>query len=253
VGTETANESGVIRLFELGFITGGYNKAIALLKAGAFMVVPSAPSLVILEQDPDYRQAMRGSDFAIPDSGFMLLLLKLFKGISIQKLSGLEFLRCFLKEEMLRQQPCVFLVNPNEQEQRANHHYLQSLGIQITGQDHYIAPLYGQGSIADDKLLSVINARRPRFVLINLGGGVQERLGYFLKTHLDYQPGIICTGAAIAFLTGKQVEIPGIVDRLYLGWLMRCLSKPSVYVPRYLGALRLVGMVWKTEVVRGEG
>jgi len=237
-----------LRMFELNFLGGGYIAAWHQLTEGALMVVPAAPALVTLEEDINYKQAMLGSDFAIADSGFMVLLLRLFKGVRIAKFSGLEFLRAFLQEEMLRQPGSLFLIDPSEVEKAANNAYLRSLGILLEDSDHYVAPMYGKGGIQDAGLLARLHVKRPRFIMINLGGGVQEKLGYYLKTHLDYRPGIICTGAAIAFLTGKQVSIPEFADRLYLGWLMRCLSRPSVYVPRYLGALRLIPMVWKADV-----
>ncbi len=118
-----------------------------------------------------------------------------------------------------------------------------------TDSDHYVAPIYGKGHILDFNLVEILNTKRPRFILINLAGGVQEKLGYFLKTQLDYRPAIICTGVAIAFLTGRQARIPEFADRFYLGWLMRCLYKPGVYIPRYLSGLKLIPMLLKSEVV----
>ena len=240
-----------VKLFGLNFLTGGYNDIKNRLFNGALMVAPSAPSLVILDEDIDYRQAMLGSDFAICDSGLMVLLLRLFKDIQIKKHSGLEFLRRFLKETVLMEHHVLFMIEPSEEDKVANQYYLYSLGIKIEKTDHYVAPMYGNNAIQDAKLLELVMIKKPRFILINLGGGVQEKLGYYLKTNLDYRPGIICTGAAIAFLTGKQVGIPEFADRFYLGWLMRCLWRPTVYIPRYLTGLKLILMIWRAEVEQG--
>ena len=62
-------------------------------------------------------------------------------------------------------------------------------------------------------------------------------------------PAILCTGAAIAFLTGGQATIPKWADRLYLGWLFRILQSPRKYFYRYLQAARLpfVLNAWKSE------
>jgi UDP-N-acetyl-D-mannosaminuronic acid transferase (WecB/TagA/CpsF family) len=64
-----------------------------------------------------------------------------------------------------------------------------------------------------------------------------------LKQNLQPLPAIHCIGAAIAFLSGDQVRIPLWVDRLYLGWLLRCLSQPRRYVPRYWSARKLVKLM----------
>ena len=98
---------------------------------------------------------------------------------------------------------------------------------------------------------SLIKENKPKYVIINLGGGVQEVLGSFIKKETEncvYKPIIICTGAAIAFLTGSQVKIPTIIDRIYLGWLARCISNPKVFVPRYLRGFNLVWLVMKNKI-----
>jgi UDP-N-acetyl-D-mannosaminuronic acid transferase (WecB/TagA/CpsF family) len=64
-----------------------------------------------------------------------------------------------------------------------------------------------------------------------------------LKRACDFRPGIHCIGAAIGFLSGNQVGIPPWADKYYLGWLCRCLSEPSKFIPRYWLAIRLVPLM----------
>jgi len=85
----------------------------------------------------------------------------------------------------------------------------------------------------------MIKKDKPRYIVINLGGGVQELLGSYLKFNLDYKPSIICSGAAIAFLTGQQAKIPLIFDKFYLGWLVRIIFNPSAFISRYIKAFKL--------------
>jgi N-acetylglucosaminyldiphosphoundecaprenol N-acetyl-beta-D-mannosaminyltransferase len=92
-------------------------------------------------------------------------------------------------------------------------------------------------------LLAVLRQRRPAHVFVCVGSGVQEKLGISLKRQLDYSPGIHCLGAAIAFLSGDQARIPAWADRLALGWLVRCIRDPKVFVPRYLRAFELAYLV----------
>lgn len=107
----------------------------------------------------------------------------------------------------------------------------------------YVAPIYPKDNIVDYKLLNILENLKPKFILINLGGGVQERLGLFLKNNLSYKPSIICTGAAIAFFTGNQGKTPVWFDKLCLGWLFRCISNPKLYIKRYYNALRLIPLM----------
>jgi UDP-N-acetyl-D-mannosaminuronic acid transferase (WecB/TagA/CpsF family) len=79
--------------------------------------------------------------------------------------------------------------------------------------------------------------------MLTIGGGTQEKLGFYLKRHLSFLPAIHCIGAAIAFLSGDQVRIPAWADQLFLGWLFRCLYQPSRYIPRYWEARKLFSLM----------
>jgi UDP-N-acetyl-D-mannosaminuronic acid transferase (WecB/TagA/CpsF family) len=60
---------------------------------------------------------------------------------------------------------------------------------------------------------------------------------------LSYNPSIICTGAALAFKTGRQVKMPIWIDQIYLGWLYRCISNPKTFVPRYIKGFKLFNII----------
>ena len=71
------------KLFDISFLNDDYHSAIEKLKKGAFMVVPSGPGLATIDKDKRYAEAVQKADFAIPDSGYMVLLLKYFKRINL--------------------------------------------------------------------------------------------------------------------------------------------------------------------------
>ena len=89
----------------------------------------------------------------------------------------------------------------------------------------------------------MINKLKPNFILINIGGGTQEVLGLYLKEKLAFKPTIICTGAAISFFTKDQAPINRFIDQFYLGWFVRLIFNPSVFLKRYLYSLRLIPMI----------
>ena len=53
------------------------------------MVVPSAPGLVKLTNDGEFRNALTEADMAIADSGFMVLLWRMVDWSPITRISGL--------------------------------------------------------------------------------------------------------------------------------------------------------------------
>ena len=76
--------------------------------------------------------------------------------------------------------------------------------------------------------------------MINIGGEVQEILALYIKKKINFKISIFCTGAAIAFLTKRQAPINSIIDKLYMGWLVRLIFNPRKYFFRIIGSLNLI-------------
>ena len=225
------------------FFTGTAVQSVELMKTGGgLLVVPAAPALKDLPTHSAYREALVAADLAITDSVLMVLVWNLLHRDKIRRVSGLEYLRKLLLEPEVRLPGNTFWIMPTPASAERNLAWLRSQGILVPESHVYIAPMY-HDEIADPKLLALLRDQRPRHIIVAVGGGTQERLGQYIQQALDYRPAIHCIGAAIAFLSGDQVRIPVWADRLGLGWLLRCLSSPTRYLPRYCAARKLVGLM----------
>ena len=210
------------------------------------VVVPSGPGLGHdFAVDPDYAAALRGADFALVDSGFFTLLWFVRTGRWLPRISGLRVLSDLIRNEPEWLSSESYWVMPSVEDRDAHVRWLLSQQVLLDHErDCYVAPQYPAGPIHDPDLVVRLRVRRPRLVVICLGGGVQERLGFSLRAELENVPAILCTGAAIAFLSGRQARIPVWADRLFLGWFLRVLSHPAAYTQRYVRALKLIPRVW---------
>jgi UDP-N-acetyl-D-mannosaminuronic acid transferase (WecB/TagA/CpsF family) len=236
--------AGSKRILGIEFFSGGASDAVELMRAGGLLVIPAAPALIALPRDEAYREALLEADLTIADSAWMVLLWNLLEGDRIGRLSGLEYFLHLVADAEFREQGAAIYVMASEESARRNVEWLQSQGISVDPAHVYIAPLYG-AEVIDSELVNRIAALRPRHVVITIGGGVQERLGLYIKRSVGYVPAIHCIGAAIAFCSGDQVYIPKIADRLALGWLLRCIWRPRLYVPRYWAARRLAWLLFR--------
>jgi len=235
-------ESKFRRILGINFFLGDAAEAIGRLDHGGLIVVPAAPALKNMPHDREYREALLGADLALTDSSFMVLIWNLLHHESIRRVSGLKYLRELLRQPEVRLPHNTFWIMANPESAATNVRWLRGQGIDVGTDDFYIAPSYG-GSTEDPELLAMLGSRQPRNIIVTLGGGTQERLGLYLKRHLDYRPAIHCTGAAIAFLSGDQVRIPDWADRSCLGWLFRCISSPKLYGKRYWEARKLASLM----------
>ena len=224
------------------FFQGSAAAAVDKMSDGGVLVVPAAPALKNLETDVAYRDALVNADLAITDSAFMVLAWNFLQRDTVRRLSGLEYLRELLNRDHARRPGNTVWVMASEVSAVCNLKWLAEQGIDVPAECVHLAPMYRR-EMADTALLSLLERIRPQHIIIAIGGGTQERLGLYLKQQLGYRPAIHCIGAAIAFLSGDQVRIPMWSDRLYLGWLFRALSAPTVFVPRYWGARKLFALM----------
>ena len=170
----------------------------------------------------------------------MVLIWNALKLDRIRRVSGLRYLKLLLTRSEFREAGATFWIMPSEKSLEKNLVWLKSQGFPVRKKDCYVAPKYSRGMIQDEELVRLVNECNPRHVIVGIGGGVQEKLGLYLKQNCSVQPAIHCIGAAIGFLSGDQVKIPNWADQWRLGWLFRCASDPARFIPRYAGALRLL-------------
>jgi N-acetylglucosaminyldiphosphoundecaprenol N-acetyl-beta-D-mannosaminyltransferase len=237
-------KANIRQILGIDFFIGDARGAVDQISRGGLLVVPSAPVLRDIRLSGSHRDALIHADLAITDSALMVLLWNLLEGDSIGRVSGLKYMRELLSRPDFRVAGNTLWIMPNPRSARRNLDWLASQGISVPEHCVYVAPIYGPAA-EDPALIEHMRKHLFKHVVVTVGGGTQERLGLYIKRSLDYLPAIHCIGAAIAFLSGDQVKIPGWVDELYLGWLIRCLWAPRRYVPRYWTSFSVVTLLWR--------
>ena len=230
----------------IDFFTESFTESVSIAQKGGLVVAPSGPGLASdLTSCEFYREALIKADLILPDSGLMCLWQNLFTKNKVSRISGLRFLETFLNE--FKAFESSFWVMPDTKQSITNISWIKkTYGYNIKEHQVFIAPVYTKiGQLKDTVLLSKLQELKPNTIFIQLGGGVQERLGLFLKENFKMKTTILCTGAALAFLSREQAPIPRWADKYYLGWLMRCIFNPKVFFPRYIKAFRLVYLLSK--------
>ena len=206
-------------------------------------VFPSGPGLATLNDNEIYKKSLQNADFVFFDSGYFVFLLRILKNINVKKFSGYLFLRLLFNHFKKNQISKILSVDPNHELSKKNKNFLIDLGIKKKNLINYISPMYINSKIVDQKLLKIANKIKPDYIILNLGGGVQEILGNYLKKNLNLKTRIICTGSAISFFTKDQVQINDFIDNNYIGWLVRLIRNPITFSIRLIFALKLVKIV----------
>ena len=233
------------QILGLQFFNGNVDEAVGLMcHHGGFLVAPSGTCFARLREDESYRRAVLAADLAIADSGLMVVLWRLLQRTKVHRISGLKYLKHLLRKLKGEGSSEVFCVLPSESARQKLLEWSGPGFFSIKSENCYVAPWYGP-EIEDRNLLALIEQQRPAHVIVAIGSGAQEKLGYYLRENFSYRPAIHCIGAALGFLTGDQPAIPDWADRFYLGWFWRLFAQPSVFIPRLSHAVELPWLIWK--------
>ena len=228
---------------KIKFINLKSNEFNNIIKKSGLFLFPSGPGLASIDEHDSYYDSLKKADYVFFDSGFFVLLLKLFKRIKVNKFSGYKFLNIFFKYLKENNDKSIFCIDPNNLLSKSNQKYFHNMGIKKTY--NYLAPRYNQKNIKDNNLLKKLNIIKPNFIITNIGGGTQEILGLHLKKNLKFKTSIICTGGAISFFTGDQAPIGRYIDKFFLGWFVRIIFKPQIFFKRYLKTFKFIKIFFK--------
>jgi len=219
-----------------------------IIERKGLFLFPSGPGLASIETEKNYFEALKAANYNFFDSGYFVLLLRYLKKIKVNKLSGYIFIKSFLKYIEKNNNKKLFLIDPSIKHSISNRKLFKKKGINKKNLNSYIAPQYNPKLILDKKLLGIIKKIKPDYILINIGGGTQEILGLYIKKNTNFKCTILCNGAAISFFTGDQAPINVFLDKIYLGWLIRIIFNPIIFIPRYLKTIKLINIVLKNNI-----
>lgn len=243
--TASSEVESIVQILGIQFFNGNVDEVVRLMfQHGGLLVAPSGTCFARLREDELYRPAVLAADLTIADSGLMVLLWRLLQGENVERISGLKYLKHLfskLKGEGIGK---VFWVLPSEQARQKLFSWSHRETFVLKQENCYVAPRYGF-EVNDQNLVAVIEQHRPVHVIIAIGSGAQEKLGYYLRENLSYRPAIHCVGAALGFVTGDQIAIPDWADRVFFGWLWRLFAQPRTFIPRLIRGLELPWLIWK--------
>jgi len=239
----------IIKFYKIKFYNYSFIELIDKLvkKKKSYLVAPAASSLSQIIIDKKHLIALQKSTVAIFDSGLFCIILLLLKGVRVKKNSGYLFLSKFVNYDLVKKEK-ILCVDPNKRDSLVNKKFLQIK--KFTKLKSYVAPIYNQNNVKDLKLLQLIDLYKPKYILINIGGGTQEKLALFINQNSKNNQIILCLGAAISFFTGQQAPINSFFDRIYSGWLIRVLFNPLVFIPRVLKSFYLVKLFFSKEAFK---
>jgi exopolysaccharide biosynthesis WecB/TagA/CpsF family protein len=194
--------------------------------------------VVQLQHHANFRAAYRRARFVTAD-GFPIVVLSRLMGTRIERTTGADLVEPVC-EEARKKGLSVFLLGANDLtlETTAKRLSDRFTGLQIAG---CLAPGSGFDPYSGeaDAAIEQIRESGARLCFVALGAPRQELFAARCLDELN-GTGMLCIGAALDFIAGRQTRAPSLARKTGLEWAWRMLREPRRLGPRYVRCMSVV-------------
>ena len=195
-----------------------------------YVVTPNTDHLIRWHQDEEFRGIYTDAAYILLDSRFLALLFRAVKGDRARVCAGSDLTERLLSRVVAPQDRIVLIGAEQSQARELEARYgLRDLR-------HFNPPLgFADDPKAVEACLAFIEQQSPfRFCLLAVGTPRQELLAQALRHRAKARGLVLCVGASINFLTGRERRAPLWVRRMGCEWLYRLINQPGRLAHRYL-------------------
>jgi N-acetylglucosaminyldiphosphoundecaprenol N-acetyl-beta-D-mannosaminyltransferase len=216
---------------------------------GRMIIQANVQSIVLANENTEYRTAMQGSDLSVLD-GLPLVWLLRSKGLPIKtNLRGKDFMLLLCGVAARLGWRC-YLYGGKPNVATRLHEQLLTLFPKLKVVGTYSPPFRPLTEVEDADICKMINCTNPDILWVGLGSPKQDiwMLRHRDKLNVSVMHGV---GAAFDFLVGDIPEAPACLQKVGLEWLFRLLSEPRRLWRRYtLTNLKFLCYLAKQELLR---
>ena len=198
-----------------------------------YICVAPVHSLIVAQDDPEMRAALRGSTLVVPDGMPVVWAANLLGEDLDDRVYGPELMLRF-SDRCAERGHRVWLHGGHDQAtlaQLTERMRRRHPGIEIVG--GYAPPSRVLTPEEDDAVVRQINEAAPDVVWVGLGVPRQEKWMARMRTRVD-APVMCGVGAAFDFHAGRVSMAPRWMQQRGLEWLYRITQEPRRLLPRYL-------------------
>lgn len=207
----------------------------------AYVVTPNVDHIVRLaDADPAVRRAYAEADLCLCDSRVLARLARLC-GVSLPVVPGSDLVAT-LFARLLRAGDRVVLIGGNVNDVVALRHLHPAIDLV-----HHDAPMGLRNDAAARRAIAAaLIGARARITLLAVGSPQQELLAHEITRHGDAHGTLLCIGASVEFLSGRQRRAPQVWRDLGIEWAWRLAGNPRRLARRYLiDGPAVFPMVWR--------
>jgi N-acetylglucosaminyldiphosphoundecaprenol N-acetyl-beta-D-mannosaminyltransferase len=207
------------------------------------VVTPNIDHIVRAYHNHHLKELYVNADLCINDSRVLSFLLKSFFYITLPAVPGSDLTRKLLTSTAINNRTIAIVGGDILQ--------IEKLKLEVIKNDkvivkHINPPMNFYGDeVKISHVLDFIQASNADFIFLAIGSPQQEIIAHRVKLLLN-KGVILCVGASIDYLTGKERRAPIWMQRLYMEWFFRFLQSPQKRFKRYfISCPKIFYILWK--------
>jgi exopolysaccharide biosynthesis WecB/TagA/CpsF family protein len=211
-----------------------------------YVVTPNVDHLIRYHDDSAFRSTYADAAYVLLDSRFLAYILRASTGLSIRVCTGSDLTQQLFESVIRFKDKIVLVGGSTAQADCLKKKY------SLNDLRHFNPPMgFINRPECVEECLQFIEAQSPfRFCFLAVGAPQQELLAQMLKLRGKTLGLVLCTGAAINFLTGAERRAPRWIQLAGFEWAYRLIQDPPRLARRYLiRGPRVFSLLRRTRIV----
>ena len=193
------------------------------------LATPNIDHFVRIEKYPEVKEIYKKINYCVNDSRILSLLLKIFFGLKLRTVTGSDLTALLFKGDALRKKKVAIVGSSKPEVSKLTLQYKLNPNLVI----HYEPPMHFINiSEAVKNTVSFVVGSGADIIFLAVGSPQQEIVAAQIQRKINHGV-ILCVGASIDYLTGKEKRAPKFIQAMYLEWLFRFAQSPLKRFRRY--------------------
>jgi N-acetylglucosaminyldiphosphoundecaprenol N-acetyl-beta-D-mannosaminyltransferase len=205
------------------------------------VVTPNIDHIVRATNNVQIRNFYNHADLCLNDSKVLETMVRIFLHKSLSTVTGSDLTQGLLKHNSLKTKTITIVGCQAEQIVKLRHSECQATKIK-----HINPPMkFYQHTAEINKICDFVVESEADFIFLAVGSPQQEMLAHKIKPLLS-KGVILCVGASIDYLTGKEKRAPLWVQQIRMEWFYRFLQSPIKRFKRYfINCPQIFYLLWE--------
>jgi len=198
-----------------------------------FVLTPNAGQLTTYRNDPDLRSFLSNSQLRLIDGWPLALAATIAEGKTCSRVTGSDLLPK-LFENLAPDTRVGIIGGASRFETEAKLKALYpNLNLTLVNDEEFLTDDQNAKKISE-----LCKKYQINLLVLGLGHPKQELLASKLvKYPVDSLKVVLCFGASVDFIIGKQKRAPKLLQKIGLEWFYRLITNPKRFLRRYLNAI----------------